>query len=73
MTNKHHQRADKIVAEFKDIIGESVCNQISETHFQDLTLLIRDSISDELLAAAELVEKVARKLRSESDLHELEL
>ena len=73
MTNRHHQRADKVVAEFKEIIGESVCNQIPDAHFQDLTLLVRDLISDELLAAAELIEKVAHHLRSETDIHELEL
>jgi hypothetical protein len=73
MANRHHQRADKVVAEFKEIIGESACASISDAHFQDLTLLIRDAISDELLAAAELIETVARKIRSETDLHELGL
>ena len=73
MTNRHHQRADKVVAEFKNIIGESICNQIPSAHFQDLTLLVRDLITDDLLAAAELINKVAQQLRSESDLHEMEL
>ena len=73
MTNKHHQRADKVVAEFKEIIGESVCAQIADANFQDLTLLIRDAITDELLAAAELVEKVAMKIRRDTDLHQLGL
>ena len=71
MVNKHHQRADKVVAEFKEIIGESICAQISNANFQDLTLLIRDAITDELLAAAELMEKVAMKIRHDTDLHEL--
>ena len=71
MTNKHHQRADKVVAEFKEIIGESICAQISDANFQDLALLIRDAITDELLAAAELIEKVAMKIRRDTDLHQL--
>ena len=71
MTNMHHQRADKVVAEFKEIIGESICAQISDANFQDLTLLIRDAITDELLEAAELIEKVAMKIRRDTDLHEL--
>ena len=71
MVNKHHQRADKVVAEFKELIGESGCAQISNANFQDLTLLIRDAITDELLAAAELIEKVAMKIRRDTDLHEL--
>jgi hypothetical protein len=73
MTNRHHQRADKVVAEFKEIIGESTCTRISDAHFQDLTLLIRDAISDELLAAVELIEKVAKKIRSDTDLNEIGL
>jgi len=73
MTNRHHKSADKLVAEFKEIIGESACAQISDAHFQDLTLLVRDLITDELLAAAEQIEKVAQKIRSETDLHELGL
>lgn len=73
MSNRYHQRADEVVTAFKDIIGESACKQISDAHFQDLTLLIRDAISDELLAAAELVEKLARHLRSETDILELGL
>ena len=73
MTNLHHKRADKVVAEFKQIIGESMCAQISDANFQDLTLLIRDAISDELLAAAELIEKVAMKIRRDTDLNQLGL
>jgi hypothetical protein len=73
MTNRHHQRADKLVAEFKEIIGESICAQIPDSHFQDLTLLIRGLITDELLAVSETLEKVAHKIRSETDLHELAL
>ena len=71
MSNRYHQRADEVVTAFKDIIGESACKQISDSHFQDFTLLIRDAISDELLAAAELVEKRARHLRSETEILEL--
>ena len=72
MANRH-QRADKVVAEFKEIIGESTYSRISDAHFQDLTLLIRDAITDELLEAAELIEKVAKKIRSETGLNELGL
>jgi len=71
MTNLHHKRADKVVAEFKEIIGESTCSRISDAHFEDLTLLIRDAITDELLSAAELIENVVKKIRSDTDLHEL--
>jgi hypothetical protein len=71
VSNRHHIRADKVVVEFKEIIGESVCSQISAAHFQDLALLVRDAITDEVLAAAERMEKVIKEIRSETDLHEL--
>lgn len=71
MSNRHHQRAEKLVAEFKEIIGESGSANISDVHFQDLALLVRDAITDELLAAAERIEKVVQEIRSETDLHEL--
>ena len=71
MTNRHHQRAEKVVAEFKEIIGESICSDISDANFEDLALLIRDAISDELLSAVELIENVVKKIRSDTDLLEL--
>ena len=71
MGNRHHQRADKAVMEFKEVIGESVCSQISKAHFEDLTLLIRDAITDEVLSATERMEMVIRKIKSETDLNEL--
>jgi len=71
MDNRHHQRADKAVMEFKEVIGESVCSQISKAHFEDLTLLIRDAITDEVLSATERMEMVIRKIKSETDLNEL--
>lgn len=73
MTNRHHERADKLVSEFKVILGESACSQISDAHFQDLVLLVRDAITDELLAAAERMENVIREIRSDTDLHEMGL
>lgn len=73
MTNRHHLRADKVVAEFKEILGEETCAHISDAHFQDLILLVRDAITDELLDAAERMEKIIREIRGETDLNELGL
>jgi hypothetical protein len=73
MSHRYHRRADEVVTAFKDIIGESACKQISDAEFRELSLLIRDAISDEVLSAAELVEKLAQQLRSETDILELGL
>jgi hypothetical protein len=37
MTTRHHQRADKLVAEFREILGAETCAGISDAHFQGLT------------------------------------
>lgn len=73
MTHRHHERARKVVAVFKELIGESACSQIKEVHFEDLNLMICEAISEEMRDAAELVDKVAQHLRSESDIHEFGL
>lgn len=73
MSNRHLQRADKVVSEFKEIIGQSGCDLISNAHFQDLTLLVRDAITDEVMAIAEQMEKVIKEMRSDTDLNDLGL
>ena len=71
MSHRHHQRAAKVVAEFKNVIGDPVCALISDAHFEDLVLLVRDAITDEVLSATERVENILKDIRSETDLHEL--
>jgi hypothetical protein len=71
MTNRQQQRADKVVAAFKELIGDDACAQISATHFEDLTQMISTALGEERRAAAEMMERVAARLRSETGLNEL--
>lgn len=67
MINRHQEQANKIVSAFKDALDESTCQQITDSQFEILALMIRDALKDELATAAELVEEIVRKLRSESE------
>lgn len=71
MVNRHQERAQQVVASFKDLIDEPARTTISDAQFKELELLVRSAISDELHNAAERVEDLARSLRSEVELFNL--
>jgi methyl coenzyme M reductase gamma subunit len=71
MTNQHHERAAALVSAFREVLGDSLCRQISDAQFRDLDRLIRELLSTELRDAAERIEEVARSLRRETDIREL--
>ena len=73
MTNQHHERVEAVVTAFREIIGESLCRQISDAHFRDLDRLIRDLVSVELREAADRIDTVTKALRSETDVREMAL
>ena len=71
MTNRHQERAEKIVATFKQSLDKKVAKQITDAQFNDLTLMIREVMGEEAGFAAEQLEQVIRKLRAESEKPEL--
>lgn len=71
MTNRHQQRAEKIVATFKQSLDENVAQQITEAQFNALTLMIKEVMGEEASFAAEQLETVIRKLRAESEKPDL--
>ena len=73
MNGNQHPAAGKIVAAFRSQLDESVREQISNAEYEDLAIMIDGAITDELAAAAELVEETARKLREISRGVEIEL
>ena len=70
MKDRHRARAEKVVASFKDMLDEPALREISQADFNMLQLMVEEAISDELHNAAEMVEDVARQLRSISDIPE---
>ena len=71
MTNRHQQRAEKIVATFKQSLDAKVAQQITDAQLNALTLMIREAMGEEAGFAAEQLEQVIRKLRAESEKPDL--
>lgn len=63
----------KIIDAFKSRLDESVREQISSAQYADLAMLIDGAITEELGAAAALVDDVAKKLRESARGPELGL
>ena len=73
MTEETQELAEKVVATFKHNLSETAREQIRDADFNELALMIREAISEELSRATDMVEEVVRKLRSETDKPELGL
>lgn len=63
MTDRHYELAAKVVEAFKSGLSGTAREQISDSQFGQLTIMIREAISEELETAADLIEEVAKKLR----------
>jgi hypothetical protein len=63
----------KIINEFRSRLDKSVRERISSAQYADLAMMIDGAITEELGAAAALVEDVAKKLRESARGPELGL
>ena len=73
MVDRHQQLAQKVVEAFRARLSEDARQQISQTALDELALMIREALSEELESAAASVEELARKLRANIDKPELGL
>ena len=73
MADRHQELAQKVVNTFKQSLSDQVREQITDAQFNELALMIREAISEELKEAAELMDAIAKKLRSQTDDQELGL
>lgn len=64
MANRHQQLAEKVVTVFRESLGDATCGQITEAQFEDLALMIREAIAEELEEAAGIVEEALKDLRA---------
>jgi len=69
----NEQLAAKVVAIFRDNISAEARGHISDAEFHDLQQIVREALSEELLEAVEMIEQVARRLRSMTERVDLEL
>jgi len=66
-------RAEKVVSAIKALLSDSARAHISDAQFEEMTIIVREAICDELNAAADLVEQVAKNLRDTAQESELGL
>lgn len=71
MSNRHQERAQQVIASFKELLDEPALKAISDAQFKELELLVREAIADELHNAAEQVEDLAHRMRAEVELPNL--
>ena len=72
MTEQYKNHADKVVAGFKNILGEERSGQLGDEHFGELAMLVESAISssvlEELEKAADNLESMASGLRKHAEL-----
>jgi hypothetical protein len=73
LANRHQELAQKVVNTFKQGLSDQVRDQITDAQLNELVLMIREAISEELKDAAELIDGIAKRLRSQTDDQELGL
>jgi hypothetical protein len=73
MADRHQELAQKVVNTFKQSLSDQARDQITDAQFNELVLMIREAISEELKDAAELIDGIAKRLRSQTDDQELGL
>ena len=73
MNNQHQQRAARVVESFRNLLDKNLSEQITDSQFQDLTLMIGQAIAEELEIAAEQMAEVVRNLRAQSGKTEIGL
>lgn len=71
MTMRHQEMAEKIVAKFKQSLDESVAQQITEAQYTALILMVKEALGEEARFAAEQLESIIQKLRTESEKPDL--
>jgi hypothetical protein len=73
MSQQSEELAQRVVATFRARLSDAALEQLSETDFNELALMVREAISEELVRATDLVEEVVHKLRFETDRPDISL
>jgi hypothetical protein len=68
MTERHRERAEKVVESFRALLGQELLEAIPENDFEQLRLYVQEALADELHDAAERLEELARVMRRETSL-----
>lgn len=71
MSERHRERAEKVVESFRRLLDRKVREAIPPSEFEQLALFVREALSDELHDAAEQVEQLAKQMRSGTGLGDI--
>lgn len=71
MTQRHQQQAERIVAAFKESLDDDVRQQISNSQFNSLGLMVQKALGNEMAVAIERMDELLRQMRSETEKAEL--
>ncbi len=72
--NKHNEQlADKVVAAFKAVLSNESRAHLTEAEYKDLAQIVRVALSRELTEAADMVDQVAKRLRSMTEHQDIDL
>ncbi len=71
MSERHRERAEKVVESFRELLDKDVLAAIPPNDFEQLTLFVQEALSDELHDAAEQVEELARSMRAGTSLSDV--
>ena len=63
MANHRQDRAHRVVEAFRELLDDHVSQQISQTQYDTLALMISEAIGDELGVAAGMMEEVIKQIR----------
>ena len=64
MTDKDYALADKVVLTFRQNLSDAARAEISEAQFQNLILMIREALGEQLADSAERLDELAKRLES---------
>lgn len=71
MTERHQERAQKVVESFRELLDPAIREAIPANDFEQLSLFIQEALSDELHDVAEQVEELAQDLRSGTSMSDV--
>ena len=65
--------AEKVVTAFKSELNSDALNCITESQFEQLSLMIQEALSEEKRDIAEMVGDLLRKLKSDSKIPDISM
>ena len=69
----NNQLAEKVVAAFRNILTDEAKSHITDNEFNELNLIVREALSQQISLAADMVNDLAKTLRDMTDHQDIGL